>query len=514
MTIKRMRLATAMLMILGLFIAAGNMYASDAPIFTDPIPKKFLCGTWKVVYSSSEGPEGRALEELTKRVGAHMLRDDYFATQYVLPLEKDGGPRVMTKRDAIVIGIPSKNKTLRDVLGEDSLKDFPAGGYLIKTYHKDGRNIVAIAGDTPSAVLWGVFEFLDVVMPNLEMRIKDSHSCYVGTFFRASKIPSYEYSTVPETPIRSAWTWGHVINDYNASFREMAKARLNRAIIWNDQQIINAKEVVECAHSWGVEVYWGFAWGWGTGFSDITKLDELSKSIVDEWRRIWKPMGGDGIYFQSFTETYSQEMGGRLIADIVTDLVNMTVKRIREESPETKIIFGLHASSIHKKGATEAIARTDPSVEILWEDCGGFPFCDVIRPIDWNYCDKILALTPTVGFCWKGQLRIDWAHFKRPLAGPFYLGCAGERLVQRDRAVTIPRHVEFDERWIYHGKSVYDFVKHVRQGKNPPKEFSAVAEYNPPYSFATHCQAELFWSTKDSWDHISRRARARARPER
>ncbi|MBO7683393.1 MAG: hypothetical protein J6T51_01555 [Kiritimatiellae bacterium] len=500
---------------------AHSLDTTAVPSLGGKIPATMRGGTWKVIYSSAEGPEGRALEVLTKRVGTYLLREAYFATPFVLPLEKDGGEIVDTKRDAFVIGVPEKNATLRALLGgpgfvraKDGTKPVPPGGYLIKTMHRDGRNVVVIAGDNPSAVLWGTFDFLDVVVPGLEARLKGAHNCYPGTFFRSEKIPSCEYATAPETPVRSAWMWGHVINDYNDSFREMARARFNRAIIWNDRQIVNAREVVECAHSWGIEVYWGFHWGWGIKV-DVNKLDELSDSIVDEWRRIWRPMGGDGIYFQSFTETNAQEIGGRLIADIVTELVNKTAKKIHAESPNTDIIFGLHASSIHKKGATEAIARTDPSLEILWEDCGAFPFHDSgLSPKMISYCDKILALTPTVGFCWKAQLRIDWSHFRRPLAGPFLLGCASEQLIERDRALTLPRHVQIDEYWMKNGKWAYDFVKHVREGRRQPKEFSAVAEYNPPYSFATFCQSELFWSTKDSWEELARRARARARPEK
>ena len=481
---------------------------SSVPTLGVQIPKEMRGGTWKVIYSSAEGPELRALEVLTKGVGPYMLREAHFATPFVLPLEKDGGEIVDTKRDAFVIGVPAKNATLRALLGG---KTVPAGGYLIKTMHRQGRNVIVIAGDTPSAVLWGVFDFMDVVAPTLDARMAGAHGGYPGTFLRGKKLPDYEYSTAPETPVRSAWMWGHVINDYNASFREMARARFNRAIIWNDRQIVNAKQVVECAHSWGIEVFWGFHWGWGIPFNDLSKLDELSDSIVNDWRRIWKPMGGDGIYFQSFTETNAQEMGGRLIADIVTELVNKTAKKIHAESPDTDIIFGLHASSIHKKGATEAIARTDPSLEILWEDCGAFPFHDTgLSPKMISYCDKILALTPTVGFCWKAQLRIDWGHFRRPLAGPFLLGCTADSLIERDRSITLPRHASIDEYWIKNGKWAYDFVKHVREGKYQPKEYSAVAEYNPPYSFATFCQSELFWSTKDSWEEIMRRARARA----
>ena len=82
-------------------------------------------GNWKVVYSSAEGPEGRALEVLTERLTPHLLRDHIIATQYVLPMEKDGGARINGKRDRIVIGIPSQNATLRGLLGG---KEPPEGG--------------------------------------------------------------------------------------------------------------------------------------------------------------------------------------------------------------------------------------------------------------------------------------------------------------------------------------------------------------------------------------------------
>ena len=245
-------------------------------------------------------------------------------------------------------------------------------------------------------------------------------------------------------------------------------------------------------------------------------FDKLADDIVDEWRQKWKPMGGDGIYFQSFTETKNREIGGRSIPEAVTELVNAVAERIRAEAPGIDIVFGLHSNSMKHEGAAEAIAKVDPTLEILWENCGGFPFWETdgkIETPDVAFCDQILALNPSVGLAWKAQLRMDWRNYVSP-AGPFMLGCAGEKLLARDRAVTVPRYASFDEDWILNGRIAYDFVRHVRTGKNPPKEFNAVAEYNPPYGFATHCQAELFWSSEGPWDEIAKRARMRARPER
>ncbi len=484
-------------------------------VFKGRIPAKMRGGTWKVVYSSAEGPEGRALEVLTERMGTHLLREGHLATPMVLPLEKDGGEEVDTKRDIIVIGRLSQNATLRKCL---KVEDVPQGGYFVKTMHESGRNVVLLAGDTPEAVLWAVFDFLDVIAPTLEAKMSGMHGRYAGTFFRGGKIPAFECRRTPQTPVRSVFSWGHVVDDYRASFREMARARFNRAILWNDQLVVNAREVVECARSWGVRVYWGFSWGWTLSGNDGKDLDfgKLADDIVDEWRRKWKPMGGDGIYFQSFTETDKREIGGRSIPEAVTELVNAVSARIHAEAPDVDIVFGLHSNSMKREGAEEAIAKVDPSLEILWENCGGFPFWEAEgkeSSPDVAFCDRILALNPSVGLAWKAQLRIDWGNYVPP-AGPFVLGCAGERLRDRDRSVTAPRQWSFDEDWILNGANAHEFVRHVRAGKRPPKEFNAVAEYNPPYSFATHCQAELFWNSDDDWEEIAKRARLRARPER
>ena len=93
------------------------------------------------------------------------------------------------------------------------------------------------------------------------------------------------------------------------------------------------------------------------------------------------------------------------------------------------------------------------------------------------------------------------------------LGYAGGRVRERDCAVAAPLLWNFDEDWILNGRAAWEFARHVRSGAHPPAEFNAVAEYNPPYGFATHCQAELFWNSDDPWDEIAKRARRRTHPE-
>lgn len=492
----------------------GGQVDEAVAVFSGSSSAPMRGGAWKVVYASAEGPQGRALEVLTERIGPVLLREGHTSTAFVLPLERDGGKPVEGKRDMIVVGVPAENAMLRRYVGDG---DVPKGGYLVRTLNEDGRNVAVIAGDGAAEVLWGTFDFLDVIVPDLNRKLAGPAARYEGTFFRAAKVPSFTWRTAPQTPVRSVFSWGHVQDDYRETFKAMARARFNRAILWNDQCVVNAKDVVDCAHGWGVKVYWGFSWGWTlSGKDGPVDFERLADEVVGEWRTQWKPMGGDGIYSQSFTETDKKTIGGKPIPEAVVTFVNAVAQRIRAEAPNVDIVFGLHSNSMRYPGAADALAKIDPKLEVLWENCGGFPYWEADgRPAkpDVAFNDCILALTPSVGLAWKAQLRMDWSHYTAP-AGPFLLGCAGRRVLERDRAVIAPVHASYEEDWIANGKAAYELIRHIRAGRNQPRELNAVAEYNPPYGFATLCQAELFWNSSDTWEEISRRARQRARAER
>ena len=117
-----------------------------AAVFDGVKPSEMRGGTWKVVYSSVEGPHGRVLQTLTERLGPYFLREKHHSTSLVLPLEKVGGPAVKGKRDIIVVGEVSSNQMLAKYVKE---VDVPKDGYFIRTLHEKGRNIVAIAGVRP-----------------------------------------------------------------------------------------------------------------------------------------------------------------------------------------------------------------------------------------------------------------------------------------------------------------------------------------------------------------------------
>ena len=68
--------------------------------------------TWKVVYGTTEGPEGRALELLSSEVGSLYVRDPGVYTLHVLPCERSGASTVPQMTNAFVIGTLKSNAEL------------------------------------------------------------------------------------------------------------------------------------------------------------------------------------------------------------------------------------------------------------------------------------------------------------------------------------------------------------------------------------------------------------------
>jgi hypothetical protein len=339
----------------------------------------------------------------------------------------------------------------------------------------------------------------------------DGHR-YRSKVFEQPRLGRYESRRAPRTPIRSVFTWAHVIDDYRAYFRNLARLRFNEVILWNNQPPVNARDVVECAHSWGINVLWGFAWGWSTNCRnvDMDRLGQLEDDILREWRTVWKPLGGDGIYFQSFTELSQEDIGGKSIAATVVELVNRVAARIREESPGLRIVFGLHASSVRNR--LDEIDKTDPSIEILWEDCGGFPF-NYGKPFDPagadSLVDAILAEERDVGIVLKCMLLQDWTRFVYQ-AGPYLLGCASPAVIEEDARTADELWRPYRADWQRMGRVAYDVVRRVQAARpGRPSALNTAVNANGHVHFPFALVAELFWSADEPYEVLAERVMRR-----
>ena len=498
-----------MVFAVGICLSAGPSFAADEIPERAPYSR---AREWKCVYSSVEGPQGKALKILTETVTKHTMRDHQTTTPHVFAMEKDGTSIERPKKHRIVVGMTSENTTLAKYLKSG---DVPKGGYLIRTVSENGSHSILIAGDTPEAVLWGMFDFADVALHEIAMKglgdkLPVGRQVRLEHVFSIRNMPEYERRCEPENEVRSLFTWGYMIDDYRSFFREMARARLNRIIVWNKYPPVNSDAVVREAHDWGIKVYWGFAWGWQHNMcanSPTRDLSKLADDIVAEWRSVWKPLSGDGIYFQTFTEQEREDINGRSIASMAVEVVNAASRRIHAESPDTDIVFGLHAMSV--KNRLAEIEQTDKNIEILWEDCGGFPYHEETGNPDAGFVMKMTDTLRPVGLVWKCQLRQDWTCWAHQ-SGPFMLGEAGEWALARDRAVAKSLHRAFDSDWIKRGRIAYDHLKAIRSAGRKVKELNVVTEYNPPFAFSTLLQTEMFWSTKEPYETLLDRALRRA----
>ena len=218
----------------------------------------------------------------------------------------------------------------------------------------------------------------------------------------------------------------------------MVRAKLNTLIVWNDFVPVNAQEVVAYAHDCGIKFYWGFSWCWDTDCKsfDLSRIDDYVGDIVRNYETNYAHLGGDGIYFQSFTELHEETIGGVLIADAVTQLVNRAAGRILDKHPSLDIQFGLHATSVRER--LDYIARTDPRVRITWEDCGAFPYAYLPDQIDGfeetcAFARSLLSLrgdNEKFGSVLKGFTNLDWTVFEH-LRGPSLMGVAPKDLTRQ-----------------------------------------------------------------------------------
>lgn len=458
---------------------------------------------WKIIYSDFGGMEKKAAELISRELGQYILRDWGVYTIHVLTCEKENG--FPTDCNAVVVGIYSESSVIRELVNES---DIPKDGYVVKVIDNPKNpefKLAIVTAIEKREVFYGAVDFVDDYFASA---VPHNGSLRQTQDLFTKKMPDYYNASAPKIKTRSVFTWGHPINDYREYIENMARLRLNQLIIWNDYAPVNAKDIVDYAHSFGIKIIWGYAWGWSTNCAEISldTLPELSRSVLDKYEREYADIGGDGIYFQSFTELHCDYIGDTLIAEAVTEFVNRTADMFLEKYPDLFIQFGLHAWSVEKH--LDYIKNVDKRVEIMWEDCGAFPYdyeplindrAEFDKAL--KFADDILSLRKcgSAGMLYKGQMILDWSRFEHQ-SGPFVLGCSSETIKQHDLAMVEPNWRYYQSGWLKNGRYAYEMTRHIAE--NEETTVGMAGMFAGGIWFSEALCAQILWECDREYDEI------------
>ncbi len=469
---------------------------------------------WKIIYTRFEGVARRAISLLSKDVGGFMLRNLGEYRILVLPCEKEG---CAVTKNAFLISRYQDSEIIPKFVNKDEV---PEGGFLLKVVknpdNEDGRFVILTSFED-EGLLQAVVSFLDDYIL--------TYAPYAGSNLMPDRIfdsPLTEcsYSEVPDNKKRSIFTWGHSFNDYRHYIETMARMRFNELILWNDYIPLNIDEIIDYAHSFGIKVVLGYSWGWkeiGNKTLEITdeKIENVKNIAITEYINNYSKIKCDGIYFQSFTERKEESVGGKLISTIVVEMANDIANKIWEISPDLRIIFGLHATSVRSRLAE--IAKVDPRMEIMWEDCGEFPFNYSFNVKDMDeykntldFVKEILELRGGhgVGFLYKGVMMLDWSKVVRQ-SGPYIMGENSERIAYHDKMVRAKSWKAYSAAWMVSGKYTLEMTKHIKKYKLDDIDMGVAGTLDGGLYLPIALCAEMFRNCDDDFEVLLERTARR-----
>ena len=375
---------------------------------------------------------------------------------------------------------------------------------------------VTVEGYDDAGVVYGCMDFYNKYLVHREFP-HDRLRYRVDPFRK--ELPDFSYASSPSVKERSIWTWGHVIYDYRGFIDNMVKLKMNTLVMWNDFAPTNAREIVQYAHDNGIKLIWGYPWLWDVNCAQIDVLNakDSIESIIKVYEEQYLPLGGDGIYFQSFTEINREDIGGVLIAQAVTDFVNAAAGALLDKYPDLELQFGLHAESVNKK--LEYIAKVDPRVRIVWENCGSFPYSYI--PNDVKNFEQTQEFVRTIaalrgaddrfGLVTKGLVKLDWLAFEH-LKGPVEVGVSS-RAMQDDRVARKDRIWRYIQSyWLTHADKVHEAVRTFTDAKQGDLYCTALVEdgmFERNIMYPVALYAEMLWDangdTKDMMSEVGLR---------
>jgi hypothetical protein len=390
---------------------------------------------WTVVYGRYEGVEAYAVNEIASVIQRHV--------PYIVVLRPDNVTEELLKgTNVLLIGTNHSNAYIRKLIAEGHFEpNINKEGYTIKVMQSpfdSNYKIAVIGGADENGALYGVRDFEHYYVAPTKYRgeyYNKRHEVFLD------EMPDIEILASPLIEHRGLWTWGHAIYDYKHYIDNMSRWKMNTLTIWNDFAPVNIREVVNYAHSRGVQVLFGYSWCWGEEVNpkDPEQVEYWQKRVLEIYETQYQPVHPDGIYFQIFTEFQGSTMlDGESTAKLAVEWVNRVAAPLLDRYPGLWVQFGLHGTGVIND--LDMISKVDKRLAIVWEDIGSFPFHYVPSKTEeveetLALCDRIVSLRgdeEDFGVIIKSMPTLHWPSFEHQ-RGPFVLGESHPRFI-RDRA--------------------------------------------------------------------------------
>ena len=431
----------------------------------------------------------------------------------------------LSENNLIIVGKADENAVLRELIAEKYLEQCTCAqeysiAVLSSKWNGEKKMIVASGYDF-NGVLYGAIDLINLyfggeVFTKINMRFENPDT-YAVPF--SPVMPDYKRRSRPSVKERGIWTWGTCIYDYKKFFDHMLQLKLNMVVIWNDFVPTNAKKIVKYAHECGIQVIWGYSWGWEnkgavvTDFADPKNVQEWKKCIYEKYLREYADTNADGIYFQSFTERNENTVNGKNVAELVTSWVNAISDEFYKNEKDIRIQFGLHATSVNRDLAH--LEGVDKRMDIVWEDCGAFPF-DYLPQRTENF-EETAAFTRKVatlrgkddkfGVVLKGMSVLNWALFRHATESNL-LGEEEEEFFKRRMVYKEPQWRILQGIWLKNYKLAHrlvsDLVK-IKRGELCVQMLVEDGLFEEKVWFPVALMAEILWDDGAVSDQLLQR---------
>jgi hypothetical protein len=277
---------------------------------------------------------------------------------------------------------------------------------------------------------------------------------------------------------------------------------------------LNCPKIIDYAHSRGIKVVLGFAWGWGIDNLDPNSIEDrqlIKDDVLCRVAKSYQHLGMDAIYFQTFTETLKKEIGGSPIAVLARDWVNDIAGALLSRYPELHVEWGLHATSILEN--YKYLESLDPRVVIVWEDAGvipytydplptiatkGFPSAlnSVNATID--YSKKLATFRAKSEFAMvaKGWTTLRWGtEFEHP--GPYIMGERATSFIRNRLREREPRWDYVNRLWLVNYPDALRFFRDVRDCSSTEMTVLALIDdglFEEKIQLSAALFAEMVWN--------------------